>query len=104
MRRGLAGLVTEQPGRAQILSPSRPRRLGCRLFRSARAPVRRHPLPAMTLRLFFARLASNATPRGSFSAGLYSVLHRLRDHPHFEIIPPTPPSPPQTPPVSHGPA
>src|SRR5256885_1160967 len=41
----------------------------------------------MTLRLLFARLASNATPRGSFSAGLYSVLYRLRDHPHCEIIP-----------------
>src|SRR5207302_10052349 len=45
---------------------------------------------AMTLRLFFARLASNATPRGFFSAALYSVLYRLRDHPPFAIIPPTP--------------
>src|SRR3989475_519261 len=44
----------------------------------------------MTFPLHFVRLASNATPRSSFSAGLYSVLHRLRDHPHFEIIPPTP--------------
>src|SRR2546428_9175807 len=44
----------------------------------------------MTFTLLFVRLASNATPRSSFSAGLYSVLHRLRDHPHFEIIPPTP--------------
>src|SRR5438093_13368930 len=44
----------------------------------------------MTLRHFFVRLASNATPRSSFSAGLYSVLYRLRDHPHFEIILPTP--------------
>src|SRR2546422_11406759 len=45
----------------------------------------------MTFPLHFARLASNATPRSSFSAGLYSVLHRLRDHPHFEII--SPPAP-----------
>src|SRR3989442_6898396 len=33
-----AGPVAALPGRAQSLSPSQPRRLGCRLFRSARVP------------------------------------------------------------------
>src|SRR5205807_5113667 len=47
-------------------------------------------LRPMTFPLHFVTLASNATPRSSFSAGLYSVLHSLRDHPPFEIIPPTP--------------
>jgi len=37
-RHNFAGPVAVSPGRAQILSPSQPRRLGCRLFRSVRGP------------------------------------------------------------------
>src|SRR5436309_3395135 len=48
---------------------------------------RRQDLRPMTLRHFFARLAFNATPRSSFSAGLYSALHSLRDHSDFQNIP-----------------
>src|SRR3989441_3445401 len=36
--RSIAGPVAALPGRAQTLSPSQPRRLGCRFFRSARVP------------------------------------------------------------------
>ena len=35
----MAGPVTESPGRAHGLSPSQPRGLGCRPFRSARVPL-----------------------------------------------------------------
>src|SRR5205807_2212630 len=48
---------------------------------------RRQDLRPMTFPLHFVTLASNATPRSSFSAGLYSVLYRLRDHPDLPSQP-----------------